>query len=137
MKTAADLRAEAARQLGVTFNTPADLTPGRREELYDTMVNIALSAPQDYPQNVIAWANARKSGGFYGVPLEEYSLRDAARDFTGEVVNQAVDIHDAANPFSEANRGKLFGIGAAVVVVLVLLYAAPVIVPRVRQALKS
>lgn len=123
-----ELEQVVAKKLGFKFNLPADLSPADREILYDEEARYIAANPSLFGENWIEWSKKRMGGSFYNVPLENYSLGDAVQTFTEEFANQAVQINDALNPFSEANRKIVFwlavlGVGA--------YFLAPVIVQAI------
>ena len=130
MKTLKDAQEEAKNNLGFSFAVPADLSPADREVLYDTEADIILKSPNDYAANVVAWANKRRNGSFYGVPYKDYSFTDGVSDFVEEVGNQAVDLNNNLNPFSEKNRKWVLGVAAVGVLAYFLL---PVVINALRK----
>lgn len=130
MKTILTLRAEAKADLGFSYNQISDLSAAQKETLYDRMADIVAATPMEYDDATRAWANTRRAGVWYHTPLASQSIGDAVGVFAEEFANQAAEINDAMNPFSERNRKVVFGLmvlGAAV------YFLAPVVIAALEK----
>lgn len=125
-----ELQNKAKENLSFSFSNPSELSPSDREKLYDEQARIVLDSPATYPLAFVTWAQKRVKSGVYGTGIEDYSVSEAVKDFTGEFANQAVKINESVNPFSGSNRNKILWIGAAILAAYILL---PVVVKAIRK----
>ena len=98
------------------------LAPADQIKLTNAMRDYILAHPGDFTQAQVTMAATVSN---VAAPVD-YTIGDMARDFTGEVVNQA----ESLNPLSEQNRGKL----AAVLVGLAALAIVAYVLPRALAA---
>lgn len=126
-----EIEQKAASALGLEFDTQADLTDGERLRLWDKMAEIALQNRASLPPSVVEWAARRTQSALYGTSAPSYSFTEAVSDFVGEVGNQAANLNQDLNPFSEANRRSLY---MTVVGGLLLYVLAPAIGDLIRNA---
>ncbi len=125
----AELQQIAGQRLGLKkFTVPAELSMADRELLYDEQARFIQANPKLFGENWIDWGKKRMASAWFETPLESYSLGDAVQTFTEEFANQAIDLNNTLNPFSERNRKLTFWLlvgGAAI------YFLAPVIVQTV------
>lgn len=106
--------ADARNAILERLDTTAD-NPETSQQVLDELCTFIVNNPQFFSTAQIERATRRVGSALYGVPLETYSLGDAASDFFGEMANQAEEI----NPLSARNRTK-----TVIVVVLGVVVAA-------------
>lgn len=113
-----------------SFVYPSELDADEREQLYDGTADYIITNGSGFTLSQIEWAKKRRASSLYNTPIEEYSVGDAVSDFGNEFANQAVQINEAVNPFSESNRGKILWLAVAGVAIYFL---APVIIKAIAE----
>lgn len=114
--------------------TPAeysDLDDATKIELTNRMRAYIREHPADFTAAQVSLAN---SGAGYTEAPDANGLGSDIATFFGEVGNQAADLNQTLNPFSERNRGYVL---AAVAVGLVLYFAGPSIIAALRAPVKA
>lgn len=102
-----------------------------RVELTNRMRAYIRENPAEFPAAVVTVAHS--GTGATSAP-DSYGITAAAADFFGEISDQAADLNQTLNPFSERNRGYVL---AAVAVGLVLYFAGPAIIAALRAPAKA
>lgn len=106
--TISDLRTKIIADQGYTsiFGTPkvyADLDAKEQVAVTNAMEAFIVSNPDQFTSDQVATAAKAQQGGGIDIPTD-YTVTDATSDFVNEAANQAVDLNNKLNPFSEANR---------------------------------
>lgn len=135
MTSVATITRQITASLGYPDTGYASLSAQQQADVTNAVARYIVSRPDEFTPAQVA--NAQRvidKGGAQG-PIE-YTFGQAAKDFAGEALNQAVSINEAVNPFSESNRGSLLTrITIVAAVAAVLYFAGPKLIEAARKTL--
>lgn len=141
MPTAGQTTAQAIQvvrsRLGLTGKYVSDWTYAERIAYNQALAEELLKNPSSISQNQRVTASRILSRGYQ--PLEDTGFDVGL--FVQELGNQAVSLNDTLNPLSEGNRDGLATaikwLAIAAVVTAGLVYFAPFIAPKIKQAIAA